>query len=99
MQGEPRSHVGPSTDMLGSDARVKVKIRRGVDVTAHRRTLLFRVGTVAVLAAGALIGIATPAFADTTMTVSQTQFDMGAGDRKGMDVTLGGGPATNVKVS
>lgn len=76
--------------MLGSDARVKVKIRRGVDVTAHRRTLLFRAGTVAVLATGALVGTAAPAFADATVVI---------GGNLDASLTVGGGPQTvNVQV-
>jgi len=77
--------------MLGGEARVKVKIRRGVDVTAHRRALLFRVGTVAVLAAGALIGTTAPAFAAGPDVVVS-----GAND---VTLTVGGGPQTvNVQV-
>jgi len=63
-------------------------------VTAHRRALLFRAGAVAVLATGALFGIATPAFAAVTVDLSSASFDMNAGDTKNITVTLGGGPDT-----
>ncbi|GAA3449573.1 hypothetical protein GCM10018962_14060 [Dactylosporangium matsuzakiense] len=70
---------------------MKVKIRRGVDVTAHRRALLFRAGTVAVLAAGALIGLAAPAHAAGPEVVIA-----GAGD---VTLTVGGSAQTvNVQV-
>src|SRR5690348_13970934 len=68
--------------MLGSDARVKVKIRRGVDVTAHRRALLFRAGAVSVLATSALLSIPGAAFAagpNVTATASNVSLTVGGG--------------------
>lgn len=86
--------------MLGRDARVKVKIRRGVDVTTHRRALLLRVGAAAVLVTGALIGTAaTPAFAAVTSSATPGSFDINAGDTKNIVVTLTGGQQDNAVVS
>jgi hypothetical protein len=59
-----------------------------VDVTAHRRALWLRIGTVAAVAAGALAGTATPAFAaakvDITVNPGTT------------NLTVGGSPQTIV---
>lgn len=68
-------------------------------MTAHRRALLLKAGAVAVLATGALLGISTPAFAATTVDLSQTSLDMNAGDVKIIDVNLGGDPDNNVDVT
>src|SRR6266540_1940707 len=76
--------------MLGNDVRAMVEIRRGVDVTAHRRALLLRAGLVATLAAGALVGAATPAFAAADLKV----------DANDATITVAGSPQTiNVKVT
>jgi hypothetical protein len=75
--------------MLGRDARVKVKIRRGVDVTTHRRALLLRAGAAAVLVTGALIGTAaTPAFAAVTSNVTTGAFDINPGETKNISIAL-----------
>src|SRR5262245_51395348 len=67
-----------------------VKIRRGVDVTAHRRALLLRVGVVAAMATGALVGVATPAFAEANVKA----------DANDATLTVAGSPQTvNVKVT
>ncbi|UWZ36489.1 carboxypeptidase regulatory-like domain-containing protein [Dactylosporangium roseum] len=48
-------------------------------MTAHRRALLLRAGAVAVLAAGALLGVATPAFAAAKVTVSVSDVTLTVG--------------------
>ena len=66
--------------MLGRDARVKVKIRRGVDVTTHRRALLLRAGAAAVLVTGALVGAtAAPAFAAANLAISASNATLTVG--------------------
>src|SRR4051794_34541816 len=59
--------------------RAVVKIRRGVDVTAHRQALLLRVGAVAVVAAGGLVSVATPAFAAGITIEQPGSVDLNAG--------------------
>jgi hypothetical protein len=56
--------------MRGNDVRTVVELRRGVDVTAHRRAVWLRIGTVAAVASGALLGAATPAFAAAKVDIS-----------------------------
>ncbi|WP_344404900.1 carboxypeptidase-like regulatory domain-containing protein, partial [Dactylosporangium fulvum] len=43
---------------------------------------------MAVLAAGALLGVATPAFAETTVKLQSSSFDMNAGETKSLVVTV-----------
>src|SRR5690242_823817 len=60
--------------------------RRGVHVTAHRRALWLRIGTVAAVAAGALVGAATPAFAAAKVDINV--------DPNTTNLTVGGSPQT-----
>src|SRR5207302_871041 len=61
--------------------------RKAVDVTTRRRGWLLRSGLVAVLVAGGLGVIATPAFADGTLGVSLGQLtDFNAGDTQTLHV-------------
>ena len=89
--------------MLGRDARVKVKIRRGVDVTTHRRALLLRAGAAAVLVTGALVGTtAAPALAavDLKISASNATLTVGAGAQSSTVTVKNDGdttPANDVK--
>jgi hypothetical protein len=86
--------------MLGRDARVKVKIRRGVDVTTHRRALLLRAGAAAVLVTGGLVtGLASPAAAAVTISVQTGSFDMNPGDTKNVVVQFSGDKTDDVAVT
>ena len=86
--------------MLGRDARVKVKIRRGVDVTTHRRALLLRAGAAAVLVTGGLVaGLASPAAAAVTISVQPGSFDMNPGDSKNVVVQFSGDKTDDVAVT
>src|SRR5690349_10668295 len=84
MQGERRSHCESCSAMTFG----RWSNRRGVDVTAHRRALWLRIGTVAVVSAGALIGAATPAFAAATIDIKVTPGTT--------NLTVGGSPQTIV---
>jgi carboxypeptidase family protein len=76
--------------------------RKAVDVTAHRRAWTLRAGLVAVLAAGGLFGVGSPAFAaGLNVTVTDANLQVGGGVQpitvkvKNNDLT----DATNVQVT
>jgi Carboxypeptidase regulatory-like domain len=76
--------------------------RKAVEVTAHRRAWTLRAGLVAVLAAGGLFGVASPAFAaGVNVSVTDATLQVGGGVQaitvklKNSDAT----DATNVQVT